>query len=200
MKTQKNFIILLVTSILLVKLIIPLPSFAADTYSSLPEEHYNSPWWINLGIGTAGSSHNALESMGGLTATTSLNYMISEHQLLTARYMQTNELLGKSGVKDAGLLYGLIAKTDYAYASISAGLGWFQYDRWHSNLLETTWWNGEHSHRIKTYTTVGIPAEAQLFITPLGIFGMGVIIFADLNNRKPILGAALALQFGNLRF
>lgn len=74
-----------------------------------------NPWWVDVGFG--GSA-----SLMGPAAGLDVNYMISPHQLITARAMGSASfnILTSQSYGDAGLLYGLIEKGKYAYVSASA--------------------------------------------------------------------------------
>lgn len=162
--------------------------YAEDNSSMDSVSSDTRPWWVNLGTGVAGS-HDSSDNIGGYTATASINFPVFQYQLMTVDYIQTDQFLGASSVKEVGLLYGLIARQKYGYESASAGLSWVQYDQGRGGFLVPK----EH---IATYDTIGIPGELQFFLTPISHFGLGVIIFGNLNNKKSFMGAALALQFG----
>lgn len=84
---------------------------------------------------------------------------------------------------DAGALYGVITKGKFAFASASAGLGLA----------------GGKREGAKAFTTVGIPLETQLFLTPIRYAGIGLYGLADLNPEKSFWGLLVCLQFGRLR-
>jgi hypothetical protein len=60
-------------------------------------------------------------------------------------------------------------------------------------------WFGPSYYESLSFTTVGIPLEAQVFFTPFSFLGIGMCGFANLNPEKPYAGALLCLKIGKLR-
>lgn len=170
-------------SILLISNLLSLSAFADTTAT-----RDRGQWWINLGSGIGGGSDFAGIDSGLVSG----NYRITQYQLITARYMSTQEFIGNSRLQDAGLLYGPIAKYKYGYVSAAAGLGWVRYDHYEGGLIFP-------SVHVSTHNTVGIPAEIQAFVTPTPYVGLGLVVFGNVNSQKSIIGAALAIQLGDLR-
>ncbi|MDI6767679.1 MAG: hypothetical protein QME52_12730 [Bacteroidota bacterium] len=78
------------------------------------------------------------------------------------------------------MLYGRAAKATYGAASVSGGI---------SIMSESP---------NTSFTTVGIPLEAQLIWTPISVFGIGFKGFANVNSKKSFGGGLLCLQIGKL--
>ncbi|VVC75520.1 hypothetical protein AQUSIP_08100 [Aquicella siphonis] len=181
-----------VKSIISLLLLLSSPAMADEKPAS--RESINKPsavssqGWLNLGLGAGGDG----TSLAGPTVLISGNYRLSEHQILSARFLQTHQLLfDGSRFTDAGLMYGLIAKGKYAYISGSAGLGFAQYDHHKGGLFVP-------DRHVKTTNTIGIPLELKLFLIPTPYVGIGVIGFGNLNTARSIAGVALGLQVGYL--
>lgn len=100
--------------------------------------------------------------------------------LFSLRGVIAAEILGDD-VSDVGVLVGYSSKKpqSYAYISIAAGVGYVG-----GTAVEATF---------------GIPAEVQLFYTPLSFMGVGLQVFANFNKEKTFGGVLLCLQFGKLR-
>ena len=147
----------------------------------------NNLWWINVG---AGFSSGDKEDFGwpGLGLSYSNKSKIG---LLTfrANYFEEFNLCifgpcsAPARIWEAGGLYGIIKKGKLTSASAGAGISLVSGRR-----------EGE-----KTFTTVGLPLETQLFFTPFDFAGVGLYGLADLNPEKSFWAALFCLQFGNLK-
>jgi len=84
-------------------------------------------------------------------------------------------------ITECGVLYGRATKASYGVASVSGGI---------SIVVASLY---------TSFTTVGIPLEAQLILTPTKIFGIGFKGFANLNPQKSFGGLLFCLQIGKLR-
>ena len=101
---------------------------------------------------------------------------------------------------DVGMLYGLMGKAKYAMASISAGLSVVGGVHRGEFLYSSGSWFGTTDHyENNEFSTIGIPVEAQLLITPSASFGFGIYRFANLNAEESFTGGLICLQFGRLR-
>ena len=164
------------------------------------------PWWINIGLGIG-----ALEdSSGYLGGDVSLDYAVTQHQLLTVRTAGINNTKGihgdniayatsgglihasdhVGGIGDIGAMYGLMSRHNWGYVSASAGLAVVDGSSSPTGYFRSTG---------KDFTTVGIPLEVQTFWTPTKHVGVGLIGFADANLDGSFAGVTLALQFGQLK-
>ncbi|HXF48696.1 MAG TPA: hypothetical protein VNL73_04645 [Verrucomicrobiae bacterium] len=144
-------------------------------------------WWLNIGAGFSSGVEPGLPGIGlGL----SYKHNPGLFSLRTAYFEEFQIcLFGGCGnpdrAWDAGALYGVITKSRTTFASASAGIGLAGGRR-----------GGE-----KSFTTVGIPLETQLFVTPFrhanvgfGLYGLG-----DINPKKSFWGALFCLQVGRLK-
>jgi len=173
-------------------------SAAIASTEKMPNGESNHQWWLNLGVGFGGNG-----KFGGVADLIDANYRLSEYKLISARALQTNKFLGANNFTDVGVLYGLIAKGKYGYASASAGLSWVQYKEGYTYWVTQKKGPGYsvdslRIQNVRTINTIGIPAEVQLFVTPTPYVGIGLIGFANANTASSISGVMLALQIGNL--
>ena len=88
---------------------------------------------------------------------------------------------------DGSILAGLYTKGKTGFLSIGAGVALTGGRKDNPNV------SGQDN-----FITIGLPVESQLFLT-LPFAGIGVVGFANITPEGSYLGAALALQFGNLR-
>ena len=150
---------------------------------------YNQKW-INLGFGAFNGSR--FVGMGGGL---SVNYYINKY-LISMRLIDAADIFyypaipnGNPSIKnlnDISISLGLIKKNKWIYGSVSGGIGLVN-DNMRVKL------KGDN------FTTVGIPLEAQLFITPLAALGLGVNIVGNVNFESSYLGLLLCVQYGILR-
>jgi hypothetical protein len=173
---------------------------------------YNNEWWLNAGVGAAAGTNsgvplppipsyiynaekNDAENVGGPAGEASLNLALTQHTLATARYVTSNNWNGNYGegyFREAGLLYGVMAKARYGYISASAGVSYVN-----TGYTSGTDYLGVTFHD-PDQKTIGVPGEIQAFFTPIPYVGIGIIGFGDYNSHAPVAGAVLALQIGNL--
>lgn len=152
----------------------------------------SSLYWINLGFG--GSS---FEFATGFSFS---HQTQREHGLLSIRFIHNEKLsLFSSPAEtlwDFGILYGIMNKGTYGMVSISGG-GSIVGGVRKGELLEGEWFSSKYTR--KNFTSVGIPLESQLMLTPSPFFGIGLYGFANLNPEQSYFGILLNLQIGKLR-
>lgn len=175
---------------------------------------YNNEWWVNAGLGGASGTNSGVplpsippqfyqsekedaENVSGPALEASINFPTTEHQFITGRYLASSGgnffcHTGCGYFREGGLLYGLMAKQRYGYVSASAGLSYVN-----TGYTSGTDYLGVN-FQDPSQKTIGVPAEIQAFVTPFKYVGIGVIGFGDYNANAPVVGAVLALQFGNL--
>lgn len=153
------------------------------------EGHY---FWVNLG---AGMSLGA-DPDGDICISPGIvmSYLAGTH-LFSLRYAHSYEfnILGSSPaneVMDIGLLYGIIARNEIGFASISAGLGGVSGIKRVGDYM--TGYMG------KKFFTMGVPLEAQLFLDPFGFLGVGLYAFANVNLEKSFAGVLFCIQLGKV--
>ncbi|MGA9116746.1 MAG: hypothetical protein WB626_08230 [Bacteroidota bacterium] len=139
-------------------------------------------WWVNGGVGSASGDIGSgpLLSAGLSWSSQSGSTLLSLRTVYTAEV--EFHIFGEAGAPaesawDAGVLYGWILRRRLWCASAGAGAGFVGGRRVTGSFL-----------------TLGIPAESQLFLTPLSWLGVGVYWFANLNTERSFWGGLFALQ------
>lgn len=173
-------------------------------------------WWVNLGAGGGllvshtSSDDEAENDTGAVMYSGSINYALSDSRFLELRTTGTDDFLDLhclfgcgeelDNLFEVGLLYGFMTKTEKYLAGASIGLAYTQLTYTKGEYVYvpdgdyyTTKYTNRHS------STVGIPVEIQLFLTPTKYFGIGLIGLGNVNPEGSVVGAMLALQFGDLR-
>ena len=180
-------------------------------------------WWINLAAGAStvvgyeskseddhaddGSSSNSP------MVAASFNYAIFDHQFIefraTANTSYNSEFLScflgcqaseekLNSIYDAGILYGLMAKTKYLTITGSVGLAYTGVEYEQKTVTEVD--GIEESNRThSTVSTIGVPVEMSVFFTPSRYFGIGFMVMANGNTEASYVGGLLGIQFGKLR-
>ncbi len=206
MKTRIFAILLILTTSLFA-----LPSFAQD--QDVKPTNYQGSWWMNVGLGLGHWKTSATDSNrdSGLAGGLSINYMPSQHTLVTLRGTTIADFgfvfipfvywaSGSDQVSDVSALFGLIQKGRWGYVSASAGLGYVHAKYKSRTSIFNPFTGQEVTSRTKHRTgTIGIPGEIQVFFTPFKFAGIGLIGFGNYNNKHSFGGVMLALQFGKLR-
>lgn len=146
-------------------------------------------YWLDGGIG-GGST--------GFATGVSASYL-SGYNLYTVRYAYNAEmnLLSSSpaiSVWDVGLLYGRTARNQMYYSSASAGVGLVGGVRRGKSISGTLFDYESHS-----YSTIGIPLQVELFLTPRPFFGIGLSAAGNLNPERSFADVRLCLRVGKLR-
>ena len=181
--------------VLILLLLFPVNLAAQESYSNSlewnlisPDENENSAdqpdisrymFWSNIGFG--------IGTEGSFSGVISANFQF-DRNLLTLRNSGTGELFGDS-INDIALLYGRATANTWYHASLSAGIGYVSGQKG-GGLLSS----GENIS-----PTFGLPLEAQVFFKPIGIVGVGVTAFANLNRESSFAGFAITFQLGKLR-
>ena len=152
--------------------------------------------WVNLGAG--GSSFGISTGLSGSAQ--------FGHSIVSIRLLRNVEedfsLFSSSSVKekisDVGIMYGVCTRGDKAKASIAIGLSAVSYTVRGPLTSYSSSWFGPSNHEEIRGNTIGIPIEAQLFLTGK-MAGFGICAFANINPQTNYFGALLCLQIGKLR-
>lgn len=171
---------------------------------------HNRKLWLNIALGAGGTKSMVgrhFANYGGIAGEVSLNYRLNYHWLLTARSVSVTSypyFNGKSTAcalvntancgnkrswaNEKGLLAGYIFQGDYGYSTLSLGL---------AQAKGKTY---AHSSSAKDkFNVLSLPLESQIFWTPTGFLGLGLIAFADINKYRWFQGALLAVQIGDFQ-
>jgi len=153
--------------------------------------------WVGAGGG--------IGSIGG-SGILMLSYR-SEPHVVTARVAATVENTGGSepgeSVLDIGLLYGgrLQATSDWFLLSGSIGVAFVSVERPELvgfNRGCISFCDSGPIYDENTTATVGLPVQVRLAAQG-GVFGLGVVLFGNVNSEQSFAGAGLILQIGRLR-
>ncbi len=158
-----------------------------DSASDIVTQRY----WINAGIGAASS---------GIAADAGISVPIGPALLtLHVAYTEEFKLLGPAPAENAwdiGLMGGIFRENRFWFVSGSAGVSIVSVRRRGELQSSSGWFSASYSSTVST--TVGIPAEVQLFWTPIEFLGIGLTGFGNLNPEKSYAGVMLMLRVGRL--
>ncbi len=154
--------------------------------------------WYNAGVGV--SSFGDAKGM-------SFSYT-TDKGLISLRYIHnfsglSSRPLLQESIWDAGVLYGMVARTSFGLASVSGGVSAVggvrvqepergSYDIGGSVLPYSL------GDEVERFYTVGIPLAGQLLWTPNPYIGLGIYGYANLNPEVSFAGALLGVQLGSL--
>ncbi len=157
-------------------------------------------WWVNasampLGIGIASNWDDADPAL--MVLYMSLSRLGPRGFLVTVRFdgewgSPYDDDREPYTISDFSVLAGVAAKGKWAFASIAGGVG--------SEVVgEPVYFLSGGSENTKTTGVLGLAAESQVFVTPLRWFGVGLVVFGNLNRVRPFGAAAVCLQLGRVR-
>jgi hypothetical protein len=157
-------------------------------YSQTDTISNSSPlMWVTLGSGAGGD-----RTMDGLSGYLSASYF-SHTRLFSIRFLFVGKSFTMEPLTDhheneidesyeISGLYGTGIRSSLFFASASAGLGVVRL-RKHNDAVQIL---------------PGIPLEAQAFITPLPVLGIGVTLFGNINGKSTYMGGLLCIRIGKL--
>ncbi|HSK21461.1 MAG TPA: hypothetical protein VK912_20065 [Longimicrobiales bacterium] len=135
--------------------------------------------WIAPGLG-GGTAHGGA---GGLGVMGQLVYERAPHHFSLRGLVTTGEPGGSDdGYGELGALYGRFAGGGFIHAGAAAGLSFVHLDRCGNSY--------------DSCATVGIPLAAHVAITPFGVIGLGLQVYANINPRAPYGGMFLIMPIG----
>lgn len=144
-------------------------------------------YWLDAGIGVGSP---------GLAGGVSASYLWG-HTLYTVRYVYDHEIAlfftptPLESAWDVGFLYGMAARNQMFYSSASVGIGVTGGVRRGSYISFL-------DYESDAYTTIGIPLQGELFLTPVSFVGIGVTAFGNLNPVRSFGGVLVCLRVGKL--
>jgi hypothetical protein len=162
----------------------PGASLAQDTASAKSKEEPIIRTWFGWETGLTVSGH--------ATGILSLNHVRSPH-LFSTRYTRTLGERAEGFPGDVrsvfGILYGRSATWGWGHASLESGI--------------TLVWSQSLLSRSVSRTTVGLPLQATLYLTPpyrpLDWIGLQFEGHANMNPERSFAGLTVGLVIGNLR-
>lgn len=168
----------------LVGLLVCITLLMDSTGSYASEVEPDSPdlnGWLSLGLGAGDVGLS-------LGFRFSLQY---GHGLLTLRYTDNFLPFFDERICDTGMLIGVSTLSKYSKVSLSVGLAVARID----SMKHAFWFISDE----KRSTTVGVPVEVQLSITPIPILGLGLTVFANYNNKRSFGGVHAHFLIGKMR-
>jgi hypothetical protein len=157
--------------------------------------------WVTgtLGVGTA-SPH-----LEGLSDHFGLNVSTNENQFLAIRTAEVVEfdIFGNSdplpGNRDFGVLYGVrTSGKRLGFVSFAAGLSYVRIVRHGQYLGSDGGWFGTSFYQSKISKTVGLPLEAQAVFKPFSPFGLGLLLYGNVNPVSSFWGVGVSLSVGRM--
>jgi hypothetical protein len=135
--------------------------------------------WVSggVGVGTIGVAGHIAGSVD------------ARHNVLTIRGATAAEIFGDD-FWDVGFLYGRSLRRPSIYAALSAGVGIA------GGTHASGFLGSNNTPKPQRFT---VPLEAQVGWRPSAFLGLGVVLFASLNESGSFGGATLELQLGKLR-
>lgn len=158
-------------------------------------------YWLSSGYG--------FNTLPGYAIYISANVKADKH-LLTLRYISNTEKLRSSTVildqmincSEVGLLYGRSWHTSFGFASVSAGISGTSGIKRRYLLyrdLYNFWPLVYEVYDYKRYFTAGFSLEAGAVFSPIDWVSIGILGYANLNMREPLVGVAFIGTLGKVR-
>lgn len=145
-------------------------------------------YWLTVGVGGAdyvGAMANLTLGPGGTELFSLRGLYMEEFRICVFGCSTPPEYHA-----DVGAMYGGMSKGKWGYASISTGLA--------LTFLRSLEESSTGTNPVR-HTTIGLPLDIQLFLTPLAFVGIGITATSNINPRETFAGIFLCLQFGSLR-
>jgi hypothetical protein len=159
-----------------------ISTFTLLAHAQEPSTRKDIYFWMSpgIGLGNMGESRELAFRFG-------IGFQIG-HLIITARNAGVTEVMSTSideDVVDLGLTAGYSTKTPGSdgYVSISGGVSYVRGTRGYLDEI----------------STVGLPIEVHLFVTPLSFAGIGLQFFGNINPERSFYGMLLCLQLGKVR-
>lgn len=153
-------------------------------------------FWLDggLGDGSLGESTTFHMSILGKIGLISARYSVFEGNLGSIAW-EPESYYGEdyylNDLTEIALLYGRAYQTDYWIASASIGL----------SILRADLFTPREGPVDKALTSaIGIPFQAQLFVTPLSAVGVGLTITSNMNELQSYTSTTLSVRIGVLRY
>jgi len=150
-------------------------------------------FWVDggLGDGSLGESTTLQLSHLGKIGLISARYSFFEGKVgFTSPAPGYDEGYYLNDLTEIALLYGSAYQTDYWMASASIGLSVLR-----AELLPPI----EGIVDKALTSAIGIPLQAQLFVTPLSAIGVGLTITSNMNELRSYTSSTISVRFGILR-
>ena len=165
----------------IISLFLFISTFTLVAHAQETSMRKDSYFWISPGIGVGTMGQGTDLALGF-----SISYQTG-NLIITGRAAKVSEIMEHAidDVYDYALTIGYSTKTpgSAGYTSISGGISYVRGYQWGSGDI----------------STVGLPLEVNMGVTPLFIAGIGLQIIANINPERSFFGLLLCLQTGKLR-
>jgi hypothetical protein len=168
---------------------------------SFEADSTNHHEWVNLEFGGT--------AIGTAVGMVFSDYNTDNNNLISLRGMISVPVSGKyyldfNTIKspddyfwDAGLMFGKGLQGRYYFLSLSGGIGLAGGVKRSNNVQPTS--SGFDSID-ESFTTIGIPIQAQVHLIPIRFIGFGLEGIANVNSKYSTWGVMVSLQIGGLLF
>ena len=175
---KKNLILIILFSLILLGLKGEITK--SNNVTNISKSFNEKSSWVNLGLGA--SSHLAAKGF---------NFSVANGKKYFSLRGVHNQNLSiwdnrPEKVWDFGALFGLNQRASKGFASIATGLAFVG-----GNNIKNEKTNS------KTFQTIGLPLELQLFWTPFSKIGFGIYGFGNLNSKESFAGVLISIKIGN---
>jgi hypothetical protein len=145
--------------------------------------------WVNFGIGFSGTKN--FFGLGGIVNT---GY-VSEIGLCSVRFIDADKATVDPAtltstrlthLNELSAMYGLNYRTSLFSLSASSGIG-------------LVWFKEQDNSGNRSFSSVGIPIDAQAFVTPLKVLAFGVTLFSNLNAKSTFTGLMFCVRIGKVK-
>jgi hypothetical protein len=169
---------------------IALLLFAIEpAFSQNDSTHSRSLGWVNFGIGFSGTK-NFFGLAGGVNAgyvseigICSVRFVDADKATVDPTTLTTSRL---THLDELSAMYGLNYNTGFLSLSASSGIG-------------LVWFKEQATSGNRSSSSVGIPIDAQVFVTPLKVLAFGVTVFSNLNAKSTFTGLIFCLRIGKVK-
>jgi hypothetical protein len=182
------------------------PVIANETVTPKLSPHQSVP---DLSFTAGGFGSGVASGFGAPAFYGAFAFSVKGDKLVTVRTVYVSEIdmvgLGHptplQSSWDLGLLYGVRTHNQGNFlGTASIGLAVVTHVRRGDYLgAEQMWLFADTYYEKKNTTTVGIPIEVQAILSPTSSFGLGLIVFGDINPTSSLWGVTFSLFAGNLR-
>ena len=155
------------------------------------KQNSTSLYWLTLGAGFFSN-----KDFGGFGGNINASYY-SKIGLLSVRFLDaansgaepvnviTNDYR-LNHINEISGMYGLNYHISFLFLSLSTGVG-------------MVWIKKGVSPSEVTSTTLGLPIDAEIFISPLPMLGIGLKLIGNLNSKSSYRGILICIQLGKLK-
>ena len=173
------------------------PAAAQATNDTLAPPRSTAPAaWVDLGLGPG----QIAGDVGTITLALGYARETQPGRVVLGRLLYSEEfcILGCYGpaaerLTELGLLYGFSSRSRWVAGLLAAGGSLVVGRRYDGDGNAST--TGETERRV---ATVGVPVEAQVFLTPFPAVAIGATAHLDVNLQAPMIAGTVGFRLGRL--